>query len=175
MNRQEALIKRALRGSGLGSYGALAKKMGVSAATMSQWRSYTSKLSDERVTQLSELAGDDPGVWLITMMAEECNIVPLRKSLHDIVAKVGKGMSMALAIGVASLPWAGGAKASDFKGFSGEMQARSVYYVNKRSTHTNPSQSSPGRMLLPFKQPSQRPQNLAPRRQLLTRHAGPPV
>ena len=118
MNRQEALIQRALRGSGLGSYGALAKKMGVSAATMSQWRSYTSKLSDERVTQLSELAGDDPGVWLITMMAEECNIVPLRKSLHDIVAKVGKGMSMALAIGVASLPWAGGAKASDFKGFS---------------------------------------------------------
>ncbi|HFJ9781874.1 TPA: hypothetical protein ACGW1K_000685 [Stenotrophomonas maltophilia] len=151
MNRQEALIKRALRGSGLGSYGALAKKMGVSAATMSQWRSYTSKLSDERVTQLSELAGDDPGVWLITMMAEECNIVPLRKSLHDIVAKVGKGMSMALAIGVASLPWAGGAKASDFKGFSGEMQARSVYYVTKGSAHTNPNQSSPGRKLLPFK------------------------
>lgn len=143
MNRQEALIKRALRGSGLGSYGALAKKMGVSAATMSQWRSYTSKLSDERVTQLSELAGDDPGVWLITMMAEECNIVPLRKSLHDIVAKVGKGMSMALAIGVASLPWAGGAKASDFKGFSDEVQARSVYYVLARLARATAARAQP--------------------------------
>jgi len=53
--------------------------------------------------------------------------------------------------------------------------SHNVYYVTKRSTHTNPNQSSPGRTLLPFKQPSQRPQNLAPRRQLLTQHAGPPV
>ena len=143
MNRQEALIKRALRGSGLGSYGALAKKMGVSAATMSQWRSYTSKLSDERVTQLSELAGDDPGVWLISMMAEECNIVPLRKSLHDIVAKVGKGMSMALAIGLASLPWTGSAKAADFKGFCSEGQARSVYYVRCAIPRSRLHQSRP--------------------------------
>ncbi|WP_414490086.1 hypothetical protein [Stenotrophomonas maltophilia] len=129
MNRQEALIGRALKGAHLGSYGALAKRMGVSAATMSQWRSGTSKLSDERVTQLSELAGDDPGIWLIAMMAEECNITPLRKSLQDIVSKVGKGMSMAIALGVASLPWAGSAKAHDFKGLSESARAHSVYYV----------------------------------------------
>ncbi|MEL6096550.1 hypothetical protein AAGG42_11730 [Stenotrophomonas maltophilia] len=140
MNRQEALIGRALKGAHLGSYGALAKRMGVSAATMSQWRSGTSKLSDERVTQLSELAGDDPGIWLIAMMAEECNITPLRKSLQDIVSKVGKGMSMAIALGVASLPWAGSAKAHDFKGLSESARAHSVYYV----------QSVPGGAGVPF-------------------------
>ncbi len=174
MNRQEALIGRALKGAHLGSYGALAKRMGVSAATMSQWRSGTSKLSDERVTQLSELAGDDPGIWLIAMMAEECNITPLRKSLQDIVSKVGKGMSMAIALGVASLPWAGSAKAHDFKGLSESARAHSVYYVTKRSTQPNPT-SPVLAACCPPSSPPQRRQNLAPRRQLLTQHAGPPV
>jgi len=105
MNRQEALIDRALNGANLSSYGALAKRLGVSAATMSQWRSGISKLSDERVTQLSEMAGDDPGVWLISMMAEECNIKPLRKSLEQIAKKMGGLACLALcAVGLAGFP-----------------------------------------------------------------------
>ncbi|MCU1188613.1 hypothetical protein JAK42_15570 [Stenotrophomonas maltophilia] len=135
MNRQEALIRRALRGSGLSSYGALAKKLGVSAATMSQWRSYSSKLSDERVTQLSELAGDDPGVWLLAMMAEQCNLVPLRKSLENIITKVGKGVTMAIALGVATLPFPEGAKASQIQELNGQQNG-GMYIMFKASRRT---------------------------------------
>lgn len=130
MNRQEVLISRALNKARLSSYGALAKKMGVSAATMSQWRSGTSKLSDERITELSELAGDDPGVWLLAMMAEECNIGPLRKSLERIVTKVGKGVAMALALGVATLPLPESAKASKIQQLS-EAKGHGMYIMFK--------------------------------------------
>lgn len=43
--------------------------------------------------------------------------------------------------------------------------SHNVYYVTKGSAQPNPNQSSPGRKLFPFKQPSQRAQNQAPRRQ----------
>lgn len=50
-------------------------------------------------------------------------------------------------------------------GFGRSLISHNVYYVMKGSAHANPSQSSPGRKLFPFKQPSQRAQNQAPRRQ----------
>ncbi|MFA1787823.1 helix-turn-helix domain-containing protein [Xanthomonas campestris] len=129
MNRQEALIRRALLGSKATSYGALAKKLGVSAATMSQWRSETSKLSNERVVELSEMAGDDPGVWLISMMAEQCNITPLRRSLENIVQQVGKIGAIMLVLAGGLFPTAGKAKPIENQGLASVECGYSVYYV----------------------------------------------
>lgn len=133
MNRQEALIRRALLGSKVSSYGALAKKLGVSAATMSQWRSETSKLSNERVVELSDMAGDDPGVWLISMMAEQCNITPLRRSLENIVQQVGKIGAIVLLVAGGMMPATGRTKTLDIQQLTQIDRAYSVYYVRMLS------------------------------------------
>ncbi|MEP9641547.1 helix-turn-helix domain-containing protein [Xanthomonas euvesicatoria] len=90
MSRQAVLIQRARIAQKLSSFGALAKRMGVTAATMSQWRSGASKLSHERVEELALMAGDDPGIWSMAMWAEECNIRSIKTSVEKIVDSVKK-------------------------------------------------------------------------------------
>ncbi|XQA67135.1 hypothetical protein ACM9XC_07315 [Xanthomonas sacchari] len=101
MHPQTALIERALVRSKSPSYGALARKLGVTSATMSQWRSGDSKLSHERIAQFSEMAGDDPGIWLMAMMAEECNVTTLRSSIRNIIQKMGGAAAGVLVLAMA--------------------------------------------------------------------------
>ncbi|WP_372172643.1 helix-turn-helix domain-containing protein [Xanthomonas axonopodis] len=90
MNRQAVLIQRARTAQKISSFGALAKRMGVTAATMSQWRSGASKLSHERVEELAQMAGDDPGIWAMAMWADDCNIRSMKTSVEKIVESVKK-------------------------------------------------------------------------------------
>ncbi|OWQ77302.1 hypothetical protein CEE57_01445 [Stenotrophomonas maltophilia] len=153
---------------------ALAERLTVTRSLVSRWRKGDTPLADERIAQICALAKLDGPTWIAMIHAERATSATERALWRLMLDRMSAAAAV-VALVALSLPSLGNAKTAQNQAVGAGPLTHSVYYVNKRSTHTNPSQSSPGRMLLPFKQPSQRPQNLAPRRQLLTRHAGPPV
>ncbi|HEL5613798.1 TPA: hypothetical protein UNK10_000162 [Stenotrophomonas maltophilia] len=174
MNAIADLLDQARAGGNFNSDMGLAARLGVSRQTLHAWRKGTAPIPDERIAQISELGKLDGAVWMAKIHAERATSPVERRVWRSVLDRLSAAAAVLVLVVVAA-PGVARAKSIDSQGFSASGQPHSVYYVTKRSTHTNPNQSSPGRTLLPFKQPSQRPQNLAPRRQLLTQHAGPPV
>lgn len=130
MHIQGKLIERALLKSGLESYGALARHLGVTAATMSQWRSGDSKLSNERVEQLAKLSNDDPGIWAIALMAEEPSVSYNLKSSIQRILKTSGGFTLAAlcAMGLA-LPNAGKAHQIDISPYPSGGESGSMHIM----------------------------------------------
>ena len=93
---QKVLVDRATKIGGFESYAALARRMGVTTATLSQWRTGTVKLPERRLAQLCEFSGDDPGVFQLALMAETTNVVSLRKSIQQILKQIAPTMSLVL-------------------------------------------------------------------------------
>lgn len=112
MHIQGKLIERALLKSDFTTYGELADNLGVTAATMSQWRSGASKLPTKRMEQLAAISGDDPGIWAITLMAEESNVSTNLRSAIQRILKTAGGAAVALflTVGLTQSP----AQSSDY-------------------------------------------------------------
>ena len=96
---QQQIVDRALAKSRASTFGELATRIGVTPATLSQWRNGTHPIPERRLEQLCKLSGDDVGVWAIALMAEETSISSLRQSIRKLLAEAGKSVpAVALAI-----------------------------------------------------------------------------
>lgn len=65
------LLDKARRVCSLDSDAQLAERLHVSAQLVSQWRKGKNPISDERVTQLAQMAHEEPGAWLVLVNAEQ--------------------------------------------------------------------------------------------------------
>lgn len=65
------LLDKAREHCSLPSDGALAERLGVSRQLVSQWRKGHNPLADERIAQVARAAGEDAGVWLVRIRAEQ--------------------------------------------------------------------------------------------------------
>lgn len=108
MDAQRRLIEMARDRGGFETYSALAKRMGVTTATMSQWRSNVAPLSEARLEELCSFAGENAGFWDITIRAERAKSASLRRQLEAFL-KVGGVLAIAA---IASIPQLG--QASNF-------------------------------------------------------------
>lgn len=86
---QRVIIDRAVSTGGFDSYADLARRLNVTTATLSQWRTGTTKLPERRLAQLCEITGDEPAIWAMALMAEETNIVSLRTSIQKALLGMG--------------------------------------------------------------------------------------
>lgn len=108
MEAQRRLIELARERGGFETYSALAKRMGVTTATMSQWRSNVAPLSEARLEELCDFAGENAGFWDISIRAERAKSASLRRQLEAFL-KVGGVLILTV---VAGLPQLG--QASNF-------------------------------------------------------------
>lgn len=173
MNAIADLLDQARAGGNFNSDMGLATRLGVSRQTLHAWRKGTAPIPDERIAQISELGKLDGAVWMAKIHAERATSPVERRVWRSVLDRLSAAAAVLVLVVVAA-PGVARAKAIDSQGFSGSDQPHSVYYVTKRSTQPNPT-SPVLAACCPPSSPPQRRQNLAPRRQLLTQHAGPPV
>lgn len=163
MSAIDEMLDLARERTGLPSDNALAERLGVNRQLLWQARRGSKPLSDERIAQICALAKLDGPMWIAMIHAEKAQSATER-TLWKLMLDRLSAAAAVVALVALSMPGLANAKTAQNQAVSGGLLTHSVYYVAKGSAHTNPNQSSPGRMLLPFKQPSQRPQNQAPRR-----------
>lgn len=96
MDAQRQLIGLARDRGGFKTYAALAARVGVTTATMSQWRSGAVPLSEERLEEFAEIAGENAGFWDIAIRSERAKSASLRRQLQAIL-KAGISLTLALA------------------------------------------------------------------------------
>lgn len=87
MKAQFMLIECAKKAGAIRYYVDLAAKLGVTEQTVSQWRNGEVPLSDERVEQIAEMSGEDPGKWVLAIKAERTKSAAVRASLQRILAQ----------------------------------------------------------------------------------------
>lgn len=100
---QAALILKAMNRGGFETYSALARHVGVSTATMSQWRNGSVPLSQERIVEFCKIARENEGVWAMLIYADNTNVSSLGASIRMILKNAGATLIVALAL----LPIAG--------------------------------------------------------------------
>ncbi|HEL3849779.1 TPA: hypothetical protein UMZ03_000463 [Stenotrophomonas maltophilia] len=129
---------------------ALAERLTVTRSLVSRWRKGDTPLADERIAQICALAKLDGPTWIAMIHAERATSATERALWRLMLDRMSAAAAVVALVALSS-PSIGNAKTAQNQAVSGGLLTHSVYYVTKRSTHTNPSQSSPGRMLLPFK------------------------
>lgn len=87
---QRVIVDRAFQRGGFESYADLAARLGVSAPTLSQWRLGGNPIPERRLQELCEISGDDAGVYAMALMAEQTNIISLRKSIQSVLRDAGR-------------------------------------------------------------------------------------
>ncbi|HHA2758878.1 DUF3693 domain-containing protein [Stenotrophomonas sp. GD03654] len=127
---------------------ALAEKLRVTASAVSKWRK-GGVITEMHATALAAIAGLD-GEIVVRVMEEQAETPAQRRVWRSVLDRLSAAAAVLMLV-VFAAPGAARAKAIDSQGFSGSDQPHSVYYVTKKSAQTNPKQSSPGRMLPPFK------------------------
>ncbi|WP_219634247.1 DUF3693 domain-containing protein [Stenotrophomonas maltophilia] len=158
------LLDAARERTGIPSDNALAARLGIQRQLLSKARAGEKPISDERIAQICALAKLDGPTWIAMIHAERATTATERALWRLMLDRMGAAAAV-VALVALSMPGLANAKTTQNQAVSVGLLAHSVYYVMKGSAHANPSQSSPGRKLFPFKQPSQRAQNQAPRRQ----------
>lgn len=109
------LIERARKATESATDADLARLMKVTPQTLSQWKSGQVAMTDERVIQMAELAGDAPELWLLMMSYANAKTPKTRRAWGLAATRVaaqldGMAKLFALAI-VIALPWANSAAA----------------------------------------------------------------
>lgn len=148
MDAVNQLLDQARIGANLPSDNALAQRMGVTRAVVSNWRQARNPIPDERVAQICAMAKLDGPLWIAMIHAERAQTQTERALWRLMLDRISAAAAV-VALVALSLPSLGNAKTAQNEAVSAGLLAHSVYYVKKGSAHTNPSQSSPGRMLLP--------------------------
>ncbi|MCD9125868.1 helix-turn-helix domain-containing protein [Luteimonas fraxinea] len=95
MDAQRKLIGLAKERGGFATYSAMAERMGVTTATMSQWRSGSVPLSENRLEELCDFAGENAGFWDISIRAERAKSSSLRRQLEAFL-KAGAVLTVGL-------------------------------------------------------------------------------
>lgn len=109
------LIERARKASECDTDADLARLMRVTPQTLSQWKSGQVAMTDERVIQMAEIAGDAPELWLLMMSYANAKSQKTRRiwgaaALRLAAQLDGMAKLFALVILVA-LPWSNPAAA----------------------------------------------------------------
>ncbi|WP_414486863.1 DUF3693 domain-containing protein [Stenotrophomonas maltophilia] len=150
MDAVNQLLDQARIGANLPSDNALAQRMGVTRAVVSNWRQARNPIPDERIAQICAIAKLDGPLWIAMIHAERAQTQTERALWRLMLDRISAAAAV-VALVALSLPSPGNAKTAQNQAVSAGLLTHSVYYVTKGSAHTNPNQSSPGRKLLPFK------------------------
>lgn len=144
MDAVNQLLDQARVGTNLPSDNALAQRMGVTRAVVSNWRQGRNPIPDERIAQLCAMAKLDGPAWTARVHAERA-ASPAERAMWKSMLDRLSAVAAVLALAVFAAPGAARAKVIDSQEFSGSDQPHSVYHVTTMSTHTNPQpvQSSP--------------------------------
>lgn len=128
MDAVNQLLDQARVGTNLPSDNALAQRMGVTRAVVSNWRQARNPIPDERIAQLCAMAKLDGPAWTARIHAERA-ASPAERAMWKSMLDRLSAVAAVLALVVFAAPGAARAKAIDSQGFSGSDQAHSVYYV----------------------------------------------
>lgn len=146
MDAVNQLLDQARVGTNLPSDNALAQRMGVTRAVVSNWRQARNPIPDERIAQLCAMAKLDGPAWTARVHAERA-ASPAERAMWKSMLDRLSAVAAVLALVVFAAPGAARAKDIDSQGFSGSDQPHSVYYV----------QSIPGDAGVPFASIPSRP------------------
>lgn len=135
MDAVNQLLDQARVGTNLPSDNALAQRMGVTRAVVSNWRQARNPIPDERIAQLCAMAKLDGPAWTARIHAERA-ASPAERAMWKSMLDRLSAVAAVLALVVFAAPGAARAKAIDSQGFSGSDQAHSVYYVHLRLDRT---------------------------------------
>ncbi|MGE8270464.1 MAG: DUF3693 domain-containing protein [Stenotrophomonas geniculata] len=128
MDAVNQLLDQARVGTNLPSDNALAQRMGVTRAVVSNWRQARNPIPDERIAQLCAMAKLDGPAWTARIHAERA-ASPAERAMWKSMLDRLSAVAAVLALVVFAAPGAARAKAIDSQGFSGSYQPHSVYYV----------------------------------------------
>ena len=128
MDAVNQLLDQARVGTNLPSDNALAQRMGVTRAVVSNWRQARNPIPDERIAQLCAMAKLDGPAWTARIHAERA-ASPAERAMWKSMLDRLSAVAAVLALVVFTAPGAARAKAIDSQGFSGSDQPHSVYYV----------------------------------------------
>lgn len=118
------LLDKAREHCSLPSDGALAERLGVSRQLVSQWRKGHNPLADERIAQIARAAGEDAGVWLVRVRAEQTH-GEAAKAWARLARQLGAAAALAI---VAFIPYTASAKPL----ISDGQFVSNAYYVTLR-------------------------------------------
>ncbi|WP_422352406.1 DUF3693 domain-containing protein [Stenotrophomonas sp. AR026] len=131
MDAVNQLLDQARVGTNLPSDNALAQRMGVTRAVVSNWRQARNPIPDERIAQLCAMAKLDGPAWTARIHAERA-ASPAERAMWKSMLDRLSAVAAVLALVVFAAPGAARAKAIDSQGFSGSDQPHSVYYVTDK-------------------------------------------
>lgn len=108
MNLQAALLDKVKETCSIPSDNALALRINITRAAISEWRSGHKHMTDERIAQLCALAKLDPAPWLAQMHIERSHTEAERNMWRSILERLRPAAAVA---GLALIGWALGADA----------------------------------------------------------------
>lgn len=125
MSHVEKLLDKAAHKCERPSYRALAERMGVTSASLSQFKLGQVPMPDERIVQAAKIAGEDPDLWLLIVKAEQT-----QGEAGKVWARLARkfGAAAAIFLCVVSMP----TPASTFKQLGGHLGSEiptNAYYV----------------------------------------------
>lgn len=103
MSYVEKLLDKAALKCDRPSYRALAERMGVTSASLSQFKLGQVPMPEERIVQAAKIAGEDPDIWLLIVKAEQTH-GDVAKSWQRLARKLGAAAAIVLMLSAVSLP-----------------------------------------------------------------------
>lgn len=94
------LLDKVRSARSLASDNALAGSLHITRQTVSQWRAGSAYPDDDKIAQLAEWAGDDPGDWMLLLRAERAE-GKARKAYAGLVRRLGIAALLAIVAGPA--------------------------------------------------------------------------
>ncbi|HHA2589881.1 TPA: DUF3693 domain-containing protein [Stenotrophomonas maltophilia] len=146
MDAVNQLLDQARIGANLPSDNALAQRMGVTRAVVSNWRQARNPIPDERIAQICAIAKLDGPLWIAMIHAERAQTQTERALWRLMLDRISAAAAV-VALVALSLPSPGNAKTAQNQAVSAGLLTHSVYYV----------QSIPGDAGVPFASIPSRP------------------
>lgn len=125
MSRVQELLDKAVRKCSQPTYVALAERMGITRASLSQFKLGQVPMSDERVVQAAKIAGEDPDLWLLIINAEQTH-GEAGKAWARLARKFGAAAAVFVMLCVLSLPSPAQGR---LQGFAGSAEMPSTAYT----------------------------------------------
>ena len=123
------LLDKARARRGIPTDMALAERLGRSRAVVSEWRAGKSYPDEDLIVALAQLAGDEPGQWLIAIKAVRTEGAA-GKVWADLAKRLGASVAVLVA---AALPFGAQAKA----GSHFAINPDTAHYVKRRGYYWN--------------------------------------
>ncbi|MEW4984058.1 helix-turn-helix domain-containing protein [Stenotrophomonas geniculata] len=128
MDAVNQLLDQARIGANLPSDNALAQRMGVTRAVVSNWRQARNPIPDERIAQICAMAKLDGPLWIAMIHAERAQTQTERALWRLMLDRISAAAAV-VALVALSLPSLGNAKTAQNQAVSEGLLTHSVYYV----------------------------------------------